>query len=154
MKTHRRVLPCQIAMILAAFVVSALPALAATNNNTNNKVYHPLTKKGKAAELPVIKKVTSSGIVVDGRTYEVNELTEITLDGEKASLKQLKAGMQVSVSGSPKEFGKTRDDTVFKATRIIARPDNKLAAKAAEANKKAEEQARKATENAKRRNYP
>jgi len=149
MSIHRCVLLGRIALIPAVFVMSALPGVAATNNN---KVYRPFAKKGKAAELPVIKKVTASSITVGDRIYKVSESTVIIVNGEKASLNKLKVGMQVAISGSPKEFGKTTDDTVFKATRIVARADNKLAAKAAEDNRKAAEQARKATWNARNRN--
>ena len=152
MNAHRRALPCQIALILAAFVMSSLPGVAAPPANPNPQVYRPLTKKGKAAELPVVTQVTESSVVVDGRTYEVSEFTSVIVNGKKASLGEVQVGMQVSISGSPKKYGKTRDDTVFKATRIVARSDNKLAAKAAEYNKNAEERARNANQNARNNN--
>lgn len=126
--------------------MNSLPGNAANPANPNNQNL-PFTKKGKAAELPVVTNVTASSVTVDGRTYEVSESTVVIVNGEKATLGDLKAGMQVSVAGSPKKFGKTRNDTIFKATRIIARTDNQLAAKAAEFNKKAEEQARNARNN-------
>lgn len=151
MNTHRPALCCQLALVLATFVMSALPGNAQNPVNRNTQPL-PFTKKGKAAELPVITSVTASSVTVDGRTYEVSESTSVTVNGKKATLVDLKAGMQVSVAGSPKTFGKTRNDTVFKATRIIARTDNQLAAKAEEFNKNAEERARQAAQNARNNN--
>lgn len=128
---------------LALFTLSA-PLQARQPQNQRNG---PITKKGQASELPVVKRVTNTSITVGDKYFETDEFTQVTVDGEKGDLGDIKPGMQASVTGGVLKYGQTRDDTVYKATRIIARKDNELAKKAAEANKKAAERARKSNSN-------
>ena len=58
------------------------------------------------------------------------------------TLGQLKPGMQVSVTGGVLRYGKGEADTVYKASRITAKVDNKLEEKRREFNKKQAERAR------------
>jgi len=131
--------------------MGVLPAAAkSTGKNNSNR---QIAKKGKASELPVVQKVSPTGITVDGHVYEVNELTDVIVNGAKASVAQVQVGMQVSITSSPKTFGKTADDSVYKATRIVASDDNKLAEKADEYNKQAAENANKGNQNSKNKKH-
>lgn len=146
------VLPMR-ARILAGIVLGALalaPAHVGAQNNKNRKKV-PLTRKGAASELPTIKRVSGRMITVGEKSYQVSDETEITVNGEAGSLRDLRPGMQVSVTGGVLEYGRTKSDTIYKATRITASRDNKLEAKRKEFNKKQAEQARKANQNRNRR---
>jgi hypothetical protein len=135
---------CRILATFLLVLVALAPAgLQAQNNNRNkkNKVY-PLTRKGAASELPTVKSVGGGMITVGDKTYEVPTSARITVNGKPAELGAIKPGMQASVSGGVSKYGKTKSDTIYKATRISARGDNKLEQKRKEYNKKQAERAR------------
>lgn len=117
--------------------------LEAQNNKNKRKKVHPLTRKGAASELPTVKSVGGGMITVGGKTYEVPDSARITVNGKTADLGDIKPGMQASVSGGVSKYGKTKSDTIYKATRISARGDNKLEQKRKTHNKKQAEKARK-----------
>ena len=134
------------ARILAGVLLGSLvlvPAQVGAQNNKNRKKVYPLTRKGAASELPTIKRVSGRMITVSGKSYQVSDDTEITVNGERGSLRDLRPGMQVSVTGGVLEYGRTKSDTIYKATRITATRDNKLEAKRKDYNKKQAEKARK-----------
>jgi hypothetical protein len=131
-----RVLPVLI-LLLGMF----LPATLVADNKKSRKV-HPLTRKGAASELPVVKKVTGKTVTVGKKTYEISDTTRITVNGKSATVSDLRPGMQASVAGGVLRYGKTKADTVYKATRIVAKEDNKLEEKRREYNKKQEQRAR------------
>lgn len=121
--------------------MSSLKAAPKNRNQTR-----PLTKKGKASELPVVRSVGKKTIRVGDKLYEVTDFVDVVVNGEKASLKDVKPGMQAMVTGGVKKYGDTRADTLYKATRIVARSNNNLQKKANEVNKKRAEAARKANQ--------
>lgn len=131
-----------------AFLTGATPLQAKQPNNNKNQ---PFTKKGKASELPVVKSITNTGITVGDKYFETNEFTQVTVNGEKGDLGDVKVGMQASVTGGVLKYGQNRADTVYKATRIIACDDNQLAKKAEEYNKKSAAQARTGNQRSGRR---
>ncbi len=96
--------------------------------------------KGKASELPKVERIDSDSITVGGKHYEIREDAFITVNGEEATLRQIKVGMQAMVSGRVLTYGPDRSGTIYQATRIVARTDNQLAKKAAAHNKKARAQ--------------
>ena len=57
--------------------------------------------RGKKAEPPKIEKIDAEAITVrnghDEKTFKINDQTHIDLNGVKATVKDLKVGMQVSV---------------------------------------------------------
>ena len=69
--------------------------------------------------------------------------TKITVNGEKASLSEVREGMQVRIAGGVSSYGKTSEDTLYKATRIDARKNDDLKKKAQEENKRRQQQAKK-----------
>lgn len=121
----------------------ALPGPLEAKSKKNNRNNQPLTKKGAPAELPVVQKVTEDSLTVGGKLYMVSGATRITVDGEDAPLSSVKQGMQIQIAGGVLTYGKTSQDTTYRATRIAATQNDNLKKKAAEANKKAREQARK-----------
>lgn len=142
--------PFPIGGILAVLVVfvallapAELQAQSGNNKNTNKKKVYPLTRKGAAAELPTVKSIGGGMITVGDKIYEVPSSAEITVNGRSAELGDIRPGMQASVSGGVSKYGKTSADTIYKATRISARSDNKLEAKRKEENRKQAERARK-----------
>lgn len=124
------------------FALVALVPPAALADNKNQKRYYPLTRKGAASELPTVKKVGADSVTIGKKTYKITSFTKITVNGKSASLGQLKPGMQASVAGGVLRFGKTKADTLYKATRINAKADNKLEEKRKEFNRKQAERAR------------
>lgn len=124
------------------FPVLAPTAGAAPRAKRRNKK-RPFSKKGAAAELPVIKRISGNRVTVGDKTYEVSEFTKIIVDGEDAELRHLEVGMQASVAGGPLRYGETVSTSLYRATRIVARKDNQLAKKAAADNKKAQQDANK-----------
>jgi len=135
---------CRIfATVLLVLVVLAPAGVQAQNNNRNKKgKVYPLTRKGAAAELPTVKSVGGGMITVGDKTYEVPTSARIMVNGKPAELSAIKPGMQASVSGGVSKYGKTKSDTIYKATRISARGDNKLEQKRKDYNKKQAERAR------------
>ena len=134
-------------MIRGLFLVLAgatlLPVdLFAQNNSRNNRRVVPPTRKGAASELPTIKKVGVDSVTVGRKTYKITSFTKILVNGKGATLGQLRPGMQVSVAGGVLRYGKGEADTVYKASRITAKADNKLEEKRREFNKKQAERAR------------
>lgn len=139
----RQCLALSAAAWSAFFLIASLEA-APKNNNNNNRI---IIKKGNPSELPVVKSVSKHGIKVAGKYYEVDSSTDITVNGEKGSLSDIKVGMQALVVGRVKDFGTNSDETVYTATRITARIDNELSKKANDYNKKVEKQARQYNKN-------
>lgn len=135
-----RIIPVLGASLFA--VLAFVPPAGLGQNTDNQRRFVPLTRKGAASELPVVKKVSGETVTIGKKTYQITTFTKITVNGESATAKDLKPGMQASVSGGVLRFGKTRADTLYKATRIAARADNKLEAKRKEFNRKQEERAR------------
>ncbi|MBL49806.1 MAG: hypothetical protein CMP28_12770 [Roseibacillus sp.] len=128
-------------LLLGGAMLLPLDSFAQSNKKNNRRVV-PLTRKGAAAELPTIKKVGGDSVTIGRKTYKVTSFTRILVDGKRATLGQLRPGMQVSVAGGVLRYGKGEADTVYKATRITAKADNKLEEKRREFNKKQAERAR------------
>ncbi len=128
-----------IVLTLAGAVL--LPALSLGDNKNNRRIVPP-TRKGAASELPTIRKVGGDSVTVGKKTYKITSFTKILVNGRKATLRDLKAGMQASVAGGVLRYGKGEADTVYKASRITAKADNKLEEKRREFNKKQAERAR------------
>lgn len=131
-----------------------LPALTdrgeAAPRKKKNQV-RPFSKKGKAAELPRVQAVGKNSIRVGGKFYVLSDFADVVVNGEEAELKDVKVGMQAMVTGGVKKAGSTSKDTIYKATRIVARTENGLQKKANAANRKAAEAARKANQRNNRR---
>jgi hypothetical protein len=144
MSLHRRrfLAQCLGISVILGFGMSS--AEAAPKNNQNQQ--RPLSKKGKVSELPKVKSVDAKTIRVGDKLYELSEFADVIVNGEKASLKDVKPGMQAMVTGGVKKYGKTRAETLYKATRIVARSENDLQKKANATNKKRAEAARKANQ--------
>lgn len=138
-----------LAALSVAFLAGGAQAEAAKKKKKNIK--RPVSKKGNAAELPVVKSVGGNSITVGDKFYILSEFADVIVNGEEATLKDVKVGMQAMVTGGVKEYGDTRAETTYKATRIVARGDNQLQKKAKEANKKAAEAARKANQRNKKK---
>lgn len=145
MKNQRRAFLGQLFAAAAVVCILTRPQAKGDNRRRRNRV-QPLSKKGNAAELPVVRAVGANSITVGKKRYVLSEFADIIVNGEKATLKDVKVGMQVMVTGGVKERGDTQAETTYKATRIVARSDNKLQQKAKEANRKAAEAARKANQ--------
>ena len=126
-------------LVLAGAIL--LPALSLGDNKNNRRIVPP-TRKGAASELPTIRKVGGDSVTVGKKTYKITSFTRILVNGRKATLRDLKAGMQASVAGGVLRYGKGEADTVYKASRITAKADNKLEEKRREFNKKQAERAR------------
>lgn len=120
---------------MASSLLCTLDAAPRKNNNHDKNKNRIHIKKGNPSELPVVKSVTRNGLVVGDKRYVVDSSTDITVNGEEASLSDIKVGMQALVSGGVEDFGATQKDTLFKADRIVARVDNELSKKANRANK-------------------
>ena len=118
-----------------------MPAAAANKNKRNRKV--PLTKPGHASELPKVAWVRGKRFKVGRKTYELSDFAEIVVNGEKAGIEDLKPGMQAMVSSSIGESGDTVEDSLYIATRVVARGDNQLEKKSQEKARKLREQLRK-----------
>ncbi len=138
MSNLSRILFC----LLVAVVFCPGASFADKKNKKNNKKVVPLTRKGAASELPTIKRINGDKVTIGKKTYQVNDLTKITVNGESAKVGTLSSGMQVSVTGSVLRYGKGKSDTLYKATRISAKADNNLEKKRKEFNKKQAERAR------------
>ena len=131
-------------LILGLGVLAVLPLQAVGQGKHNqNRKNVPYTRKSAPSELPVVKRVADDRITIGEKEYVVTERTEITVDGEKASLGDIRPGMQASVAGGVLKYGRTKAETTYKATRISARADNKLDEKRKAYNKKQAERARK-----------
>jgi len=116
-----------LVLLLAVMVPTNLQAQNRNNQNRNNQ--GPVSQKGAPSELPTVSRVGAGMITVGKKTYEVPESAIITVNGNEAQLSDIKPGMQASVAGSVSKFGKTKADTLYKATRISVRNDNKLGEK-------------------------
>lgn len=101
----------------------------ATADSKDRRKVVPLTRKGAASELPTVTKVRGDMVTIGKKTYKVSDSTRITVNGRSAKAGDLSPGMQVSVSGGVLRYGKGKADTIYKATRISAKADNKLEAK-------------------------
>ena len=123
-------------------VTLLIPPAVLAQSHKNKKRYVPLTRKGAASELPTIKKVSGDTVTIGQKTYQITDFTKITVNRKPASVSDLKPGMQASVAGGVLKYGKTKSDTIYKATRIAATADNKLEEKRREFNKKQEQRAR------------
>ncbi len=150
MKISGRSFLKRILMLSAGFALLGLaPSLEAAPNNNKN-AHRPTSKKGKASELPIVKKVSNTSITVGDKYFEVSEFTVVMVNGEKATLGDIKPGMQASVTGGVAEYGANREETVYKASRIVARTDNELSKKAEEFNKNAAKNANQKNQKKKR----
>ena len=129
------------AFVLTLAGAVLLPAFSLGDNKNNRRIVPP-TRKGAASELPTIRKVGGDSVTVGKKTYKITSFTKILVNGRKATLRDLKAGMQASVAGGVLRYGKGEADTVYKASRITAKADNKLEEKRREFNKKQAERAR------------
>ena len=145
MRIPRRNFLGQLLAVSATASVLTRPQAEANNRRRRNRV-QPLSKKGNASELPVIRSVGKNSITVGQKYYELSTFADVVVNGEKATIKDLRPGMQVMVAGGVKKRGETRAETIYKATRIVAREDNQLQKKAKEANRKAAEAARRANQ--------
>ncbi|HBM78195.1 MAG TPA: hypothetical protein DD438_08790 [Verrucomicrobiales bacterium] len=121
--------------------IALLPLLSSGDTKNKNRIVPP-TRKGAASELPTIRKVGEDLVTVGKKTYKVTSLTRILVNGKKAKVADLRSGMQASVTGGVLRYGKEASDTIYKASRIMAKTDNKLEAKRREFNKKQAERAR------------
>ena len=130
------------AALLVLTVTLAFPVESFAQSNKNNRRAVPPTRKGAASELPTIRKVGGDSVTIGRKTYKVTSFTRILVNGKRGPLGQLKPGMQVSVTGGVLRYGKGEADTVYKASRITAKVDNKLEEKRREFNKKQAERAR------------
>ena len=129
---------------VALFVMAGITLLPLPSNGDtkNKKRIVPPTRKGAASELPTIRKVGGDTVTVGKKTYKVTSFTRILVNGKKAKVADLKAGMQASVTGGVLRYGKGASDTIYKASRIMAKTDNKLEDKRRACNKKLAERAR------------
>ena len=145
-------MPSSIGRILGCslFVGVIIVPTGLEANNRRNRAQPAL--KGAASELPTVKRVGNGMITVGEKTYEVPDSARITVDGEEADLSDIEPGMQAKVTGGVAKFGKNKADTIYKATRISAREDNKLEAKRKEWNKKQRERARRMNQQRNNRN--
>lgn len=130
---------------MLVLAVSLLGAASAPAGNNNKRKVVPLTKKGAAAELPTVRKVADGILTVGDKRYKVADTAEITVNGKPAELKDIKPGMQAAVTGGVEDYGETKADTLYKATKIVANTDNKLEQKRKEDNRKQAQKAREAT---------
>lgn len=128
-------------LLLVLVGMLCLPASVLAQNNNRRVV--PLTRKGAASELPTVGRVSGDTVTIGKKTYKVTDFTKITINGKKGSVGDLKSGMQASVTGGVLKYGKGKADTIYKATRIVAKADNKLEEKRKDFNKKQAERARK-----------
>ena len=120
-----------------AIAAVSLPAsLEAKKRRGKNNKKRPATRKGDPVELPTVQRVGGGSLTVNGKYYEVSKDADITVNGEDANLGDIKKGMQVLVSAKVLSYGKTSKDTVYLATRITARRNSNLKAKANNSNKK------------------
>lgn len=130
-------------------VVVLLGGVAQAQSSKNNRSAI-LTKKGAASELPKVTKVTGERITIGKKTYQVTSFTRITVNGKKASLSEIEPGMQASVAGGMLRYGRTKADTIYKATRISAKSENNLEGKRKEFNKRQNDRAKQLNEQARR----
>jgi len=79
------------------------------------------TFKGKASRLPIITSVDADSFSIGKKTYLVDELARIQVNGKRASLAEIQPGMRVLVGGRVLQRGKTNADTIYRATRVTAR---------------------------------
>lgn len=138
--------PISRILLLLLLVATIMPVELQARNNNNKKKVQPASRKGAAAELPTVKSVRGDMIVVGKKIYKVSPTSQIIVNGIEASVSAIKPGMQAAVSGSVLTYGDSNSDTIYKATRISARSDNKLEAKRKADNKKQAEKARKANQ--------
>ena len=71
--------------------------------------------------MPTVSSVDDTEIVIGKKTYIVADDAKITVDGKKASVSSIQAGMRALVTGKVISRGKTTADSLFEATRITAR---------------------------------
>jgi hypothetical protein len=69
----------------------------------------------------VVSSVDGSEIVVGKKTYIVDENAKITVNGKKASVSAIQAGMRALITGKVISRGKTTAESLYEATRITAR---------------------------------
>ena len=81
-------------LILAGAILLPAPSFG---DNKNKRRIVPPTRKGAASELPTIRKVGGDSVTVGKKTYKITSFTRIMVNGRKATLGDLKAGMQVEL---------------------------------------------------------
>lgn len=128
-------------LVLVLVGIALLPLWASADNQKKKRIVPP-TRKGAASELPTIRKIAGDRVTIGKKTYKVTSFTSILVNGKKAKVADLRPGMQASVTGGVLRYGKGASETVYKASRIMAKMDNKLEAKRREFNKKQAERAR------------
>jgi FlaG/FlaF family flagellin (archaellin) len=83
-------------LLVAVWILLAAMAIAPVFGKGSKK------KSTSAPQQPVISSVTGNAITVTqqktARTFMVTQFTEITLNGQRASIAELKPGMAVSVT--------------------------------------------------------
>lgn len=85
------------------------------------------TKKGKPSELPVVTSVDEFSITVGEKNFMLSNFVKVVVNGERASIEDVKPGMQVMVTGKRVVAGKTQAESIYQASRIVARDNNKIA---------------------------
>ena len=74
----------------------------------------------KGVEIPRITKKGPTYFVLNRKSYEITEDTEITIDGKEAPFGRLKVGMKASVTGRVLTYGATSRTTIYEARRVKA----------------------------------
>ncbi|MGB1130134.1 MAG: hypothetical protein ACPG4K_08785 [Haloferula sp.] len=87
------------------------------------------TKKGAASQLPVVSSVDEFSITVGEKNFMLSNFVKVVVNGKKATIEDVKPGMQVMVTGKRVVAGKTQAESIYSASRIVAR-DNKNGGKA------------------------
>lgn len=82
------------------------------------------TKKGAASQLPVVSSVDEFSITVGEKNFMLSNFVKVVVNGKKATIEDVKPGMQVMVTGKRVVAGKTQAESIYSASRIVAR-DNK-----------------------------
>lgn len=133
-----------LSTLATATVALVASAGAAPRRNKKRNQKRPLTKRGHAAELPTVDWVRGKSFKVGRKTYILSTFGKVIINGEEGALSDLRPGMQAMVTSSLLETGETTADSIYKATRVVARQDNKLEKKAREADRKLREKLKKA----------
>ena len=81
------------------------------------------TKKGAASQLPVVTGVDEFSITVGEKNFMLSNFVKVVVNGKKATIEDVKPGMQVMVTGKRVIAGKTEAESIYQASRIVARDD-------------------------------
>ena len=116
----RRTFLIQGATLIALFGLSTDAFGKKRRGRNNRNRSRPPRKLGSPVQLPVVKSVGAASITVGDKHYSVRDGADITVNGEKAELSDIRVGMQAMVSSRILEFGRGSKDNVYEATRIKA----------------------------------